>query len=59
MNTDILMSGSKVKNHISLKTDSDTVQHGELRSDRASWFVNVFFLQFSFFNNYDTFKAGN
>ena len=34
------------------------MQHGELRSDRGSWFVNEFFLQFSLFNIYDTFKAG-
>ena len=33
------------------------MQHGELRSDRGSWFTNKFFLQFSFFNIHDTFKA--
>ena len=35
------------------------MQHGELRSDRGSWFVNEFSLQFSLFNIHDTFKAGN
>ena len=35
------------------------MQHGELRSDRGSWFVNEFFLQFSLFNIYDTFKTGD
>ena len=34
-------------------------QHGELRSDRGSWLVSEFFLQFSLFNIYDTFKAGD
>ena len=48
---------SKTTSH--QKRDSDTVQHGELRSDRASWFVNEFFLQFSLFNIHDTFKAGD
>ena len=33
------------------------MQHGELRSDRGSRLVNEFFLQFSFFNIYDTFKT--
>ena len=58
MKTDIPMNGSMIKNHISLKRDSDTLQHGELRSDRGSWFVNEFFLQFSLFNINDTFKTG-
>ena len=35
------------------------MQHGELRSDRGFWFVNEFFLQFSLFNTYDTFKTGD
>ena len=35
------------------------MQHGELRSDRGSWFVIEFFLQFSLFNIHDTFKAGD
>ena len=38
---------------------SDTVRHGELRSNRGSWYVNEFFFQFSLFNIYDTFKAGD
>ena len=38
------------------KTYSDTVQHRERRSDRGSWFVNEFFLQFSFFNINGTFR---
>ena len=41
------------------KRYSDTVQHGELRSDRGSWFINEFFLKLAFFNIHDTFKAGN
>ena len=45
------------KPHLIKKRDSDAVQHGELRSDRGSWFVNVF-LQFSLFNLNDTFKTG-
>ena len=36
--------GTKTTSH--LKRYSDTVQHRELRSDRGSWFVNEFFLQF-------------
>ena len=59
MNTDTLMSGSAVKKHTHKKRYSDTVQHRELRSDRGSWFVNEFFLQFSLFNINDTFKAGD
>ena len=35
------------------------VQHGELRSDRGSWFINEFFLKLALFNIYDTFRAGN
>ena len=34
------------------------MQHRELRSDRGSWFVNEFFLQFSLYNIHDTFKTG-
>ena len=49
----------KNKNFSGSKRFSDTVQHGELRSDRGSWFINEFFLQFSSFNIHDTFKAGN
>ena len=44
---------------IKKKRYSDTVQYGELRSDRGSWFINEFFLQFSLFNIHDTFKAGD
>ena len=40
-------NGSMVKTTSHLKRYSDAVQHGELRSDRGSWFVNEFFLQFS------------
>ena len=40
------------------KRDSDTMQHGELRSDRGSWLVSEFFLRFSFLNFNDTFKTG-
>ena len=44
------------QNHTShQKLYSDTMQHGELRSDRGSWFVNEFFLQLSLFNIHDTF----
>ena len=38
---------------------SDTVQYGELRSDRGSWFINEFFLKLAFFNIHDTLKARN
>ena len=48
------INGTKTTSH--LKLDSDTVQHGELRSDRGSWFVNEIFLQFSSFNLNDTFQ---
>ena len=47
------------KPHLIKKRYSDTVQHGELRSDRGSWFINEFFLKLAFFNIHDTFKAGN
>ena len=46
------------KPHLIKKRYSDTVQHGELRSDRGSWLVSEFFLQFSLFHINDTFKAG-
>ena len=59
MKTDILMNGSMVKKtHLILKRDSDTMQHGELRSDRGSRLVNEIFLRFSFFNFNDTFQTG-
>ena len=35
------------------------MQHGELRSDRGSWLIDDFFLQFSLFNIYDALKAGD
>ena len=44
--------------HLIKKRYSDTVQHGELRSDRGSWFVKEFFLKLAF-NNHYTFKEGN
>ena len=47
------------KPHLIKKRYSDTVQHGELRSDRGSWFINKFFLKLALFNIHDTFKAGN
>ena len=43
MNTDTHASRSTVKND---KRDSDTMQHGELRSCRGSRLFNEFFLQF-------------
>ena len=45
------------KNTCHLKRDSDTVQYGELHSDRGSRHVIEFFLQFSSFNLNDTFKT--
>ena len=51
------INGRKTTSH--LKRDSDTVQRGELRSDRGSWLVSEFFLQFSLFNINDTFKTGD
>ena len=47
-----------MKPHLIKKRDSDTLQHGELRSDRGSGLVNEFFLRFSSFNFNDTFKTG-
>ena len=58
MNTDTLMSGSTVKNHISLKTVFG-YSGRQLRSDRGSWFNIEFFFKLAFFNILDTFKAGN
>ena len=53
------MSGSMVKNHISLKNgiriQCDTEN---FVSDRGSWLVNEFVLQFLSFNFNDTFKTG-
>ena len=46
------------KPHLIKKRDSDTVQHGELRSDSGSRLVIEFFLQFSSINFNDTFKTG-
>ena len=48
---------SKTTSH--LQRDWDTMQHGELRSDRGSWLVNEFFLRFSFFNINHTVNAGD
>ena len=42
------------KPHLIQKGYSDTVQYGELRSYRCSWFVNEFFFQISLFNIYTT-----
>ena len=47
------------KPHLIKKRYSDTVQHGELRSDRGFWSVNEFSLQFYLFNIFDTLKAGD
>ena len=43
MKTGIPMNGSMVKDHISLRRDSDTLQHGELRSDCGARFVKFIF----------------
>ena len=48
---------SKTTSHY--KRYSDTARHGELRSDRGSWFIIEFFLKLVFFNIHDTFKEGN
>ena len=57
MNTGTHMSGSTVKNHISVKT---VFGYSVIRrTDRGSWFVNEFFLKLAFFNIHDTFKARN
>ena len=40
-----------------LKRYSDTVQHGELRSDRGSWFINEFFLKLVYLTNHDNFNC--
>ena len=47
------------KPHLFKNGFSDTVQHGELRSDRGSWFINEFFLKLAFYKIYDTCKAGD
>ena len=57
MKTDILMSGSTVKKHISFKTVFEHNVRGELRSDRGSMLIE-FFLKLAFFNIHDTFKTG-
>ena len=47
------------KTDISLKKRySDTVQYGEHRTDRDSWFINEFLLKRAFFNIHDIFKTG-
>ena len=43
MKTDILMNGSMVRNHISLKRDQESLQHGELRSYCGSRLVKFVF----------------
>ena len=48
---------SKTTSHV--KRYSDTVQYGQMRSDRGSWFINEFFLKVAFFNIHDTSKGGN
>ena len=44
--------------HLIKKRDSDTMQHGVLRSYRGCRLVNEFFLRFLSFNFNDTFKTG-
>ena len=39
------------------KRYSDTVQYGELRSDRGSWFINEFFLKLVYLTNHDIFNC--
>ena len=46
---------SKATSH--QRRDSDTMEHGELRSYRGSRLVSEFFLRFSSFNFSDTFKT--
>ena len=55
----LIQMDQRSKNTSHYKRYSDTLQHGELRSDRGSWFVIEFFLQLSFFNISDTFKTGD
>ena len=52
-----LITGQKP--HLKKKRNSDTVQHGELRSDRGSGLINEFFFNLAFFNIRNFFKAGN
>ena len=59
MKTDILWVDQRSRTTSHQKRDSDSLQHGELRSDRGSRLVSKFFIQFSSFNFNDTFKAGN
>ena len=47
------------KPHLNKNRDSNTVQHGELRSYRSSRLVNEFFLKLALFNKHENFKAGN
>ena len=42
MKTDIPMNGLMVKNHFIKKRDSDTLQHGEFRSNCGSRLVKFF-----------------
>ena len=46
------------KPHLIQKRDSDTMQHGELRSYRVSRLVNEFFPRFFSFNFKDTYDTG-
>ena len=39
------------------KRYSDTVKHGELRSDRGSWFINEFFLKLVYLTTHDIFNC--
>ena len=56
MKTDISTNGSMVKNHISLKLDSDTLQYGKLRSYCGSRLVK--FVLWIFIDFKDTFETG-
>ena len=47
MKTDSFMNGSTITNHISFRRDSDTLQHGEVRSYRGSSLVNEFCFWFT------------
>ena len=60
MNTDTLwIDRSTVKNHISWKRYSNTMQNGKFRTNRGSWFISEFFVKLASFNTHDTFKDGN
>ena len=57
MNTVLIRVDQRSKTTFHLKRYSDTVQHGELRSNRGCCFINEFFLKLAFFNIHDTFKT--